>query len=130
MATKRIEHIKIRLEHWQQWYFSPGGKSTRSVYVERVDCSQHFGFVGPEINEEAIVTDQAVAALPKPLNKTLRFVYLDNVGNSMEGHARRLAITRDALHKRLCHADLRIDIWLEARTAAHLMRAQAYQRAA
>lgn len=123
--VKRIEYIKQRLERWQSWFFSPSGRPWGGGWmIERVDCAVQFGECGPEICEEAIITDQAVGALPPPLKKTVKFVYLDNLGNSMEGHAQQLGVSRDALHKRLCHADLRIDIWLgERQQAAEAARA-------
>jgi DNA-directed RNA polymerase specialized sigma24 family protein len=112
--VRRNSYWCDRLNRWALWVFSSPGRA-RAWYVERVDCAVQFGNLTPAINDEAIVTDQLVGGLPAMLKAAVKAVYLDGVGNSMEGTARRLRISERTLHTRLCHADLRLDIALDAR---------------
>lgn len=114
---KRNQYLDDRLHRWALWVFTAPGGARPSVYVERVDCAVQWGTLTPPINDEAIVTDQAVAALPPALKAAVRASYLDGIGNSKAGIARRLRISERTLHTRLCHADLRIEQWLDARNA-------------
>lgn len=111
---KRSTYWQERLNRWAMWvYTSPG--ASRAWYVERVDCAVQFGALTPAINDEAITTDMAVAALPFQLKQAVKAVYLDNIGNSMAGIAKRLRMSESTLHNRLCHADLRLGMWLDLR---------------
>lgn len=112
---QRSTYWQERLNRWAQWVFTAPGGSRPAFYIERVDCATQWGALTPAINDEAIVTDQAVAALPAQLKAAVRATYLDGIGNSKAGIARRLHISERTLHARLCHADLRLGIWLDLR---------------
>jgi DNA-directed RNA polymerase specialized sigma24 family protein len=114
---QRSSYWHERLNRWALWVFTAPGGSRPSIYLERVDCAVQWGTLTPEINDEAILTDQAVAALPPQLKAAVRASYLDGIGNSRAGIACRLHISERTLHNRLCHADLRLDQWHEARDA-------------
>lgn len=111
-----------RLPEWQLWYFKAPGGARSSFYVERVDCASVFGTLTPEINDRALVTDQLVAGLPDPLKRVVKAVYLDGIGNSMDGIANRLGLSKRTLHDRLCHADMRLDLALSAMEEKRISR--------
>jgi DNA-directed RNA polymerase specialized sigma24 family protein len=111
---KRNPYWKDRLTRWQLWvYLAPGG-SRSAFYTERVDCAQPVGALTPQINDEAVVTDQLVAQLPDDLRRAVKAVYLDLMRTRAE-IARRLHITKETLHNHLCYADCRLETLLEQR---------------
>jgi len=112
---QRDPYWKGRLERWQLWVFTAPGGAPPVVYRERIDCANVYGTLTPAINDEAIVTDELVAQLPGQIKAAVKAVYLDGVGNSQEGIAARLRISKRTLHERLCFADLRLDQALQAR---------------
>lgn len=116
---KRDPYWKGRLERWQLWVFTAPGGMRSAFYVERVDCAHIVGALTPAINDEAIVTDQLVARLPKPLLQTVKAIYLDRFGRSRGMIAELLGITERTLHNRECQADVRLDILLDEHRAAH-----------
>lgn len=115
---RRDPYWKARLERWQLWVFKAPGGARSAFYIERVDCATVFGTLTPAINDEAVETDMLVARLPDPLKRTVKAVYLDGLGNSLEGIAARLRCTTRTLHEHLCHADLALDVELDRRKTA------------
>jgi DNA-directed RNA polymerase specialized sigma24 family protein len=114
---RRDPYWKARLERWQLWVFKAPGGARSAFYIERVDCATVFGTLTPAINDEAVQTDQLVARLPDLLKRTVKSVYLDGLGSSLDGIAGRLKCTSRTLHERLCHADLALEVELERRKA-------------
>jgi hypothetical protein len=114
---RRNPYWKERLSRWQLWvYLAPGG-SRSAFYTERVDCAQPVGALTPQINDEAVVTDQLVAQLPEDLRRVVKAVYLDLMRTRAE-IAARLHITKETLHNRLCYADCRLETLLGQRQDA------------
>ncbi|MEG1678673.1 MAG: hypothetical protein RR326_01150 [Stenotrophomonas sp.] len=108
---QRIKHINERLQRWAWWHWSSrvGGHYAAVKWAERVDG----GNLPPPTpmsvgDEEAIETDQVVAALPVRERGAVLAVYLDREGCSMEQIAGKVRCTRTTLHNRLCDADRRI----------------------
>jgi hypothetical protein len=114
---RRNPYWKERLTRWQLWvYLAPGG-SRSAFYTERVDCAQPVGALTPQINDEAVVTDQLVAQLPEDLRRVVKAVYLDLMRTRAE-IAARLHVTKETLHNRLCYADCRLEALLGQRQDA------------
>lgn len=121
-GQKRMEQIDQRLRAWAWWHWSSrvGGHYARSSWLAiRVDG----GNMPPPVpisttGEEAIETDQVVAALALPLKLAVKAAYLDREGCSMEQIAGKLRCTRTTLHNRLCEADRRIAAELYRRAQA------------
>lgn len=108
MSAAALKHPgQERLERWQAWQFA-GGWRTSPWYTERVDGMQlGDGLVATD--EEALVTDRFVRQLPQRILRTVRTVYLDRVGNSREGYARRLGVSVSTLDSHLTMAYQLVD---------------------
>jgi hypothetical protein len=81
-----------KLERWQAWQFS-GGWASGGYYMERVDNAKLLGDGLAASDPEALITDGFVCKLPKHIQRSVRMVYLDRVGNSREGYAGKLHIS-------------------------------------
>lgn len=120
MTVQRIKHIDEKLQAWAEWrisgssgYRSPSYSGVKVSYT--ADSVNSHITVGLEQEALALVIDQAVAALPKDLSKTVIAFYTWEGGMSVV--SKKLCLTRATVHRRLCHADIRIDDWLLTRKA-------------
>lgn len=113
---QRIKWVDERLQQWAHWRLAGGG-GYKSPSFEYCDNGYTFGEKIVEINADleryAIEMDQAVAALPRDLAKAVVAYYTWEGG--MDTIVGKLGVTRATVHRRLCHADLRIAAWLDAR---------------
>jgi len=119
--VQRIASIHERLQRWAVWHYtsrlSGNARGLTSAWdAVRVDGSAN---IGPDTlissnDQEAFETEAAVGALRtsstdpqrgRRLAETVRAVYLQREGRSLEQTAGVLHITRRALHLRLCEAD-------------------------
>lgn len=115
---QRIKHIDQALQLWAEWRMAASG-GYRSPSFEFRDNGYQFGAKVVEMNAEmerhGLLIDQAVAQLPRELSRTVVAHYTWEGG--MEIVAAKLKVTRATVHRRLCHADIRIQGWLEYQQA-------------
>lgn len=115
----RLEWVDARLQNWARWKIGHGvgglGYASVRVDVERVDRSSGYDapIVVPTSDAEAMVTDQAVMALPSDLRRTVEVMYVHP--GSIATKLKLLAVTRPTLYARLERADRAIAGWLTAR---------------
>ncbi|MDD3757690.1 MAG: hypothetical protein PHN76_05955 [Advenella sp.] len=112
---KRIEYIDIRLQQWAEWLLASATGSYRGVSFEYRPPEEHrsstCGF--DSLDKSCMEMDMAVASLPVDLKKLVIAVYLWEGG--LEHVVRFFKITRTTVRRRLCHADLRIQEYLDAK---------------
>ncbi|WP_454674854.1 hypothetical protein [Achromobacter pestifer] len=117
MKMERIAWVDQRLTDWARWLDSGGGGyGCPAVYDENrveqtADVRAGLRNTDPALDLSALDTDCAVAALPADVKRTVIAAYRGEGGQ--QTIAERLGITRATLHRRLCHADRRIDEWFE-----------------
>ena len=109
---QRIKWIDVRLQMWAEWragscgYRSPDyeydGDSGRVGSVVEINASQEA---------DAMEIDAAVAQLPDDLKRTVIAHYTWDGG--IDRMVDKLKVTRATIHRRLCHADIRISDWLD-----------------
>lgn len=118
---QRITWIDSRLTDWAMWrltgssqvgrYSCPAFNVARVSQTDDVKAGlRHFDHWD---DQAALLTDQAVAALPKELKQAVEMSYVYEGGAELA--ARKLGVTRATLHRRLCHADIRIADWFDTR---------------
>ena len=69
--------------------------------MERIDNAQLLGDGLAASDVEALITDGFVCRLPKHIQRSVRMVYLDKIGNSRDGYATKLRISIHTLDKHL-----------------------------
>ncbi|MFC3340026.1 sigma-70 family RNA polymerase sigma factor [Paracandidimonas soli] len=109
---QRIKWIDMRLQAWAQW--RAGSCGYRSPNYEYDGDAPKAGSVvefNAEQEADAMEIDAAVAQLPEDLRKTVVAHYTWEGG--MDQVAEKLRVTRATIHRRLCHADIRISDWLD-----------------
>ena len=123
---QKIEYIERRLLDWGDWVIRQrdGGTLDRivsSIYLGRtVVQTSHDARSEAWIAGEQVQTDRAIVHLGTVdpiLQAAVLEVYRDGRRYSMEINARRLHITRNCLHARICRSHLFIDHWLRDRPA-------------
>lgn len=113
---KRIKWIDQRLEQWAHCRLaSPGGYSSPAFeYVEpSTDGRPAFAEISAEMESDAQDMDMAIAALPGDLRSCVVAYY--TWGGGMSQITEKLLVTRATVHRRLCHADIRLVAWLDGR---------------
>lgn len=115
---KRIEWIDGRLRGWATWRLcgSAGYRSPSFEYEERSTATMGSFEIGVEAERDALEMDQAVAALPEDLRRVVIAYYLWEGGMAVIEN--KLGVTRATVHRRLCHADLRLVQWFDAKEEA------------
>ncbi|MFC3336919.1 hypothetical protein [Paracandidimonas soli] len=125
---RRIPEIQRRLDLWAEWRLNQGGGGGGggSVLGYLVDVAAGRRVDGdadsprsivPVDSIECSITDDAVMALPDELRKAVKAWHCASSG-TLDEIARELGVVRGTLHRRLCHADIRIREWLRARRKA------------
>lgn len=119
---QRIKWIRDQLDEWGERCIRQGDggtmqRVTSSVYDgrEKVDCATTAQPVWLDLELDAI--EAAINALGKhapELLKAVREVHYKGRFFPIGVNAKRLQITRQTLHLRLCHADMHIEAWLSA----------------
>lgn len=112
---QRNSYIDARLTDWAQWRLSDG--DYRGInYVEReVDCPRSHLEYSPDQFEACLEMDMAIATLPVELKETVVASYTWQGGVSVV--IAKLRVTRATVHRRLCHADIRLDDYITQRQA-------------
>jgi len=67
---------------------------------------------------EAEQTNRAIQSLPPVLRQTVKVVYMQHAGNTVERQAKALGIAKETMRRRLCQADARLRQWLRRPTAS------------
>lgn len=119
----RIEHIKRRLENWALWKDreSRGGLgfSATSAFLRQHSGDGYREIPVPIIDEDASITDQAVASLQPSRPDLHRAIWLHYIGEphqlTVVGVAAACGVSVDAAHKRMAAADRAIALWLQER---------------
>lgn len=117
---QRIKWVDERLQQWAHWRMaSTGGYSGPAYYTTGIRYTGEAFHSHVEFNAEqesrAMEMDGALAALPSDLRRVVVAFYTWQGG--MTTLVDKLRVTRATIHRRLCHADLRIVAWLDARSA-------------
>lgn len=120
----RIEHIKHRLENWALWKDreSRGGLgfSSQAAFLKQHSGDGYRETQVPIIDEDASITDQAVASLKPTRPELHRAIWLHYIGEphrlTVVGVALACGVTTDAIHKRFESADRALALWLQERT--------------
>ena len=117
-VMQRIKWVDERLQQWAHWrmaggggYRSPSFCDTSARYTG--DVFNSYVEVSADHESQALEMDQAIASLPRDLGKAVIAHYTWEGGADII--ASKLGVTRATVHRRLCHADLRISSWLDAR---------------
>ncbi|KGP00559.1 hypothetical protein JT27_15700 [Alcaligenes faecalis] len=110
----RIKWVDDRLEEWAMW--REGAGLYRSISYDREVSGDAVGLVELSAEQEAgcVEIDMAVAKLPAELKQAVFAFYTWQGG--MGVITEKLRVTRATIHRRLCHADLRIVEWFDARS--------------
>lgn len=118
---QRIGWIDHGLACWAEWvaggamgngrYCSPAFDPQRVAQTD--DVRRGLGAPDPGVDAASLEMDRAIASLPPELKRAVIAAYTWD-GN-LETISQKLSITRATLHRRLCHADLRIDEWFVQR---------------
>lgn len=116
---QRIKWVDERLQQWAHWRLAGGGGYKSPSFSEasgRYTGDPYNSYVefSAEQESKALEMDGALAALPKELGRVVIAYYTWQGG--MTTLAEKLRITRATIHRRLCHADIRIVAWLDARS--------------
>lgn len=97
-----IDYIKQRLARWGEWNArreSGGLGFPRECSYTRMQARSEVGLTAPEIDQEAVETEHAVAELPEYLRETVRSYYVKP--GTVEQKARDLRCGRDTVYARL-----------------------------
>ncbi len=115
---RRIEWVDTRLRQWAQWRLSgsTGYRSPSFEYEEPTTQGISPMEFDAESERDALEMDQAIASLPQELADVVVAYYTWQGG--MAVIEQKIRVTRATVHRRLCHADLRIVDWLDAQAAA------------
>ncbi|MGE4370944.1 MAG: hypothetical protein AB7E12_14840 [Burkholderiaceae bacterium] len=123
-GVRRIPAIQARLDRWAMWrqggYGIGAGGSILGYLVDlaagkRVhDDDAPPSSLVPVDNIECAITDDAVNTLPPDLRQAVVAWHCASHG-TLDEVAGRLGVVRGTLHRRLCHADSRIQDWLRER---------------
>jgi len=111
---QRIKWVDERLRCWATWRLcgsSAGYRSLNFEYEERSTSLLSALDIDVETERDALVMDRAVAALIEDLRRVVIAYYLWEGGMSVL--EAKLGVTRATVHRRLCHADLRLMQWLD-----------------
>lgn len=119
----RLQFIVHRLENWALWKDreSRGGLgfSATAAFLKQHSGDGYREIQVPILDEDASVTDQAVASLKQTRPDLHRAVWLTYIGEphrlTVLGVANACGVTVDAVHKRLAAADRAIALWLQER---------------
>lgn len=109
----RNQYIDARLQDWAQWKCSGGIGSYRGIDFSKGYNNRAFIDYTADQEDACLEMDMAIACLPLDLKRTVVAVYTWDGG--LDVVVAKLRVTRQAIHRRLCHADLRIDDFLIAR---------------
>ncbi|GAB2913826.1 hypothetical protein [Paralcaligenes ginsengisoli] len=110
---QRIKWIDQRLEGWALWRLASDGYTSPSFeYIEGSTIRHNFIEISAAMEADAMMIDQAIAALPNDLSTVVVAFY--TWGGGVSQITEKLAVTRATVHRRLCHADIRIASWLDA----------------
>jgi hypothetical protein len=124
LKVQKIQYIEHRLLDWGEWVLRQrdGGAMNSvvsSIYLGRtVVQTSHDARGDAWLAGEQVETDRAVVHLgtiDPVLQGAVFEVYRDGRRYSMAINARRMRITRNCLHERICRAQLFIDHWLRDR---------------
>lgn len=109
----RIKWVDDRLEEWAMW--REGAGLYRSISYDRDVSGDAFRLVELSAQQESdcVEIDMAVASLPSELKQAVFAFYTWQGGIGVI--TEKLRVTRATIHRRLCHADLRIVEWLRIR---------------
>ena len=118
---QKIEYVERGLLEWGEWVIRQidcggVGNVVSSIYSGRpiVQTSGDAQASVHELSEWARWDAMVVrlASVDPLLFQAVREVYVDGRRWSMTINARRMRISRNALHERVCRAQLMIDTWL------------------
>lgn len=109
----RNQYIDARLQDWAQWKCSGGIGAYRGIDFSKEYNDGAFIDYTADQEDACLEMDMAIACLPLDLKRTVVAVYTWDGG--LDVVVAKLRITRQTIHRRLCHADLRIDDFLIAR---------------
>lgn len=117
---QRIKWVDQKLKAWAEWRVAASGGYCSPAYhdisgSDRGDPVSTFVEFSIEQEAEAMRIDAALASLPRPLSDTVVASYTWEGGLSVV--TSKLRITRATVHRRLCHADIRIAAWFDAQQA-------------
>ena len=118
IVMQRIKWVDERLQQWAQWRLSGSSGYRSPAYHE---CSARYtsdpvnSYIefSAEQESQALAMDMALAALPPDLRKVVVAFYTWEGG--MLTITEKLHVTRATVHRRLCHADIRISGWFDER---------------
>lgn len=130
----KIDDIERRLLNWARWRTGQRmgslGYARTAFGAERVDGDGYDAAARiPTIDADAVLTDEAVAALAEPLRSTVEVMYLSPEGRA--GKARRLGVSEPTLDARIWLAHKKLQAWFGDRAAkarAERERVEALQR--
>lgn len=108
----RNKYIDERLQAWAQWKCIGAGGYRGIDFSKEYDGPAFVDYT-PSLEFECIETDMAIASLPMDLKRMVVAVYTWDGG--LDVVVSKLGVTRQTIHRRLCHADVRIDEFLTAR---------------
>ena len=112
---QRNVYIDGRLRNWAEW--KVGGSGYRGIDFESggSDIIRVFIDYTADQDDACLEIDLAIATLPPDLKRVIFAFYTWEGGLSMV--VDKLRITRATVHRRLCHADIRLDDYLTQRRA-------------
>lgn len=106
---KRDLYIDRRLQHWAAWRLIGTTGRYNGIefeYSEGRACSSWCYSDTADDEIRGLEMDRAIASLPAELSKTVVAVYTWEGG--LEKVIRDFKVTRATIHRRLCHADIRL----------------------
>lgn len=114
---RRIEWVDRQLKEWAEWRTASSGGYCSPAYHKFDGCDMGdpvSTFVEYSIEQEAAAMkmDGALASLPQELCQTVIAFYTWQGG--LDVVTAKLRVTRATIHRRLCHADVRIAAWFDA----------------
>lgn len=140
---RRVEYVCRRLDAWADWQARQadggrrGGSVVSSIYLgrERVACANQGDrsyLMGLAHDIEAAQIDALLVRLGQvdsAAQQALILVHWRGRRDSMAFNARRIGITRQALHERCCRGDALLDRWIAQEQADRVARISATARA-
>ena len=117
---QRIKWVDERLQQWAEWRLASSGGYRSPAYHEcsiryTDDPANSYIEFSAEQESLALQIDGALASLPDDLRKAVIAYYTWEGG--MSTIIEKLRVTRATVHRRLCHADIRIASWIDAKAA-------------
>ena len=109
----RNQYIDARLQDWAQWKGCGGIGVYRGIDFSKEYNRGAYVDYTPDQEDACLEIDMAIASLPIDLKRTVVAVYTWDGG--LDVVVAKLRVTRQTIHRRLCHADLRIDDFIISR---------------